>query len=132
MQSSKNRVIVACAGAGKTTTIVDRALGAPKSRILLTTYTNENVAQIRQCIVERHRSIPENITVEPWATFLLREGVRPYQNLLSRNSRVRSIFYPEKKNIYQAKDSYFTADGDIYGDKLSEFVFECNKASKGR
>ena len=132
MLSNKNCAIIACAGAGKTTGLAELALKLSGARILLTTYTNENVAQIRKGIVDQGRFIPSNIIVESWFRFLLREGVRPYQNYLSSGKRVRSIFYPKKRNIFQKKDDYFTSGGDIYGDKLSEFVFDCNKSSDGR
>ncbi len=132
MLSDRNRAIIACAGAGKTTGLVELALNLADARSLLTTYTNENVEQIRQCIVERSRYVPANISVGSWFTFLLREGVRPYQNYLVADRRVRSIFYQKKRNFFQRKSDYFTSEGDIYGDKLSEFVFECNKSSNGR
>lgn len=132
MPSNKNIAVVACAGAGKTTLLVDRASTQPAHRVLLTTYTNENVAQIRQYITERHKRIPRNVVIEPWHTFLLREGVRPYQNQISAQGRVRSIFYPQSRNRFQKKGNYFTKEGDIYGDKLSEFVHDCNEASGGR
>jgi superfamily I DNA/RNA helicase len=130
--SDKNTAIIACAGAGKTTTLVDRVALAKNARILFTTYTNENVAQIRQYLVQKYGYIPRNISVLAWCTFLLRDGVRPYQNYLSAEKRVKSIFYPRERKLYQKKDDYFTNDDDIYCDKLSEFVFECNKISNGR
>jgi len=132
MPSISNRAIVASAGAGKTTTLVDEALKVPGKRVLLTTYTNENVAQIRQDLVERHGCIPSNISVVSWHTFLLREGVRPYQNYLLTEKRVRSVFYPKERRPFHRKNDYLTAQRDIYGDKLAEFVFECNKSSGGR
>jgi hypothetical protein len=49
--SAKNRVVIACAGSRKTTSIVEEALAVQEGRVLLTTYTNENVDQILSCIV---------------------------------------------------------------------------------
>jgi carbamoyl-phosphate synthase large subunit len=44
-------VIIATAGSGKTTRIVDEALKADKQRVLITTYTNENLEQIQDVII---------------------------------------------------------------------------------
>ena len=129
MQSNKNTAIIACAGAGKTTCIVKTALKLNDRRILITTYTNENVAQIYDCFIEHNGFVPKNIEIMPWSTFLLQEGVRPYQNHMSNHRRVKSIYFQQGGSIYHKKDNYFTKGNDIYSNKLSEFVFECNKTS---
>ena len=53
MPSINNKVIVACAGSGKTTYIVDEALKLRNKRILITTYTVENLDQIETYFIEK-------------------------------------------------------------------------------
>jgi hypothetical protein len=126
-----NKAVVACAGSGKTTLVVSEALKIKDSNVLITTYTNENIDQIKQSIIEQNGFIPQNIHVVPWFTFLLRDGVRPYQSCMSASPRVESIFFQSTLNRGHRKDDYFTKNNYIYSPKLSEFVFECNLKSGG-
>lgn len=126
-----NKAVVACAGSGKTTFIVGEALKVKNSKVLITTYTNENIDQINQCLIEQNGFVPENISVVPWFTFLLRDGVRPYQVCMSSSPRVESIFFQNASRRFHKKDDYFTDGNNIYSTKLSEFVFECNIKSGG-
>jgi hypothetical protein len=88
MQSHKNNVIVASAGGRKTTFIVESALGQKEKRVLITTYTRENLDQINSYITARYGCVPPNIEVLSWFTFLLRDGARPYQNHQLEDKRV--------------------------------------------
>jgi len=132
MQSNKNKVIVACAGSGKTTFIVEQALKLKDQRILITTYTIENLGQVKEYFIEKAGCIPPNITVQTFFSFLLQEGVRPYQNQMTNQPRVRSIFFQVKRSRYHKKDNYFTSANDIYSNKVSEFVYECNQKTNGQ
>lgn len=131
MLSGKNIVHISCAGSGKTTHIVESALSNSGEKVLITTYTNENIEQIREFLFERAGCIPENITILSWYTFLIQQGVRPYQNHMSNHRRVNSIDFRKKLSRYHKKDNYFTVANDIYKDKVSEFVYECNRKSDG-
>lgn len=130
-QSNKNRSIIACAGSGKTTYIVEEALKITSTNVLITTYTIESVDQVNRCIIEQNGFIPSNIQVLSWFSFLLRDGIRPYQNYISNAPRVRSIFFQQGGTAFHRKNDYFTSHGDIYSNKTSEFVFECNMKSGG-
>ncbi len=44
---SKNNIIIAAAGSGKTTTIVKLAISTPQEKIAIITYTNNNFAEIK-------------------------------------------------------------------------------------
>ncbi|MBW7991682.1 MAG: AAA family ATPase [Planctomycetes bacterium] len=132
MQLNKNKAIIACAGSGKTTYIVEEALKLKDQKILVTTYTNENLDQIKAFFIEKAGCIPPNITVQSWFSFLLQEGVRPYQNQMEYQQRVRTIFFQIKKSRYHKKDNYFTSANDIYSNKVSEFVYECDRKTEGR
>lgn len=129
--SNKNRCVVACAGSGKTTGLVQEALKIKDSSVLITTYTTENVDQINKCIIEQNGFVPSNIVVLSWFAFLLRDGIRPYQNYMSDDPRVRSVFFQTGGNAFHKKVNYFTSLCDVYSNKTSEFVVECNKKSNG-
>jgi superfamily I DNA/RNA helicase len=76
---NQNKLIVAAAGAGKTTFLVNEALKIKDERVLITTYTQANEAEIRKKIIEINQCIPSNIIVQTWFSFLLQHGVRPFQ-----------------------------------------------------
>ena len=84
MQSNltNNKLIIAAAGSGKTTFLVDEALKQKNGKVLITTYTQANEAEIRKKIIEKNKCIPENATVQTWFSFLLKHGVRPFQGTL--------------------------------------------------
>ncbi|MET3528151.1 UvrD-helicase domain-containing protein [Phenylobacterium koreense] len=121
-------VVVASAGSGKTTHLIDQAAHVKAGRVLITTYTNENVDNIRDCVVARFGYVPENIDIESWYSTLLRHGVRPYQNLLSNVGVTQTIAFiqvPQALRFVPKADVnryFFTRNGDIYRDRVSDFV----------
>jgi len=133
-----NRVLIASAGAGKTSRIVKDALSVDRSsRVLITTFTRNNVAEITSKIQNEVGIVPANITVMPWFTFILRELVRPYQNYFYRPERTRSLAYVSgRSDRYAPKTDkgryFFNKGGDVYSDKISELALSCNHASSGR
>ena len=135
MPSHNNKVIIAAAGSRKTTCLVEEALTILDRNVLITTYTNENVEQINSYIVKHHGHIPKNLTVMSWFSFLLQEGVRPYQNRLTSRERIQTINFSSTPNRYVAKtdiDNYYlTKTGDIYRDRVADFICECNRRSGG-
>jgi len=78
----KNKIIIASAGGRKTTHLVKKALKINNKKVLLTTYTLENLDQIKTSIVKKNGFIPENISILTWYKFLLRDGVHPYQKVV--------------------------------------------------
>lgn len=134
MQSHKNNVIVASAGGRKTTFVVESALEQKDKRVLITTYTRENLEQINSYITEHYGCVPPNIEVLSWFTFLLRDGVRPYQNHQLEEKRVNSIDFVSTPNRFTPKkeEAFFINRGNnLYRDRVSDFVCQCNKESGG-
>ncbi|MFW5719980.1 MAG: UvrD-helicase domain-containing protein [Candidatus Dojkabacteria bacterium] len=156
-----NRLIVAAAGSGKTTYLVQKALEIKDKNVLITTYTEANEDEIKKKIIELNRFIPDNITIKTWFSFLLEHGVRPYQCrvnadlfdkkigffLTSERSgkkydpNGKVILIPNKKTgkkhpIYWSKKDgtryFFTSDYRIFSDKISEFVIDCNSKAEKR
>ena len=140
-----NKLIVASAGAGKTTFIVNEALKNPKEKCLITTFTQANEREIRDKIISVNGTIPSNVTVKTWFSFLIQHGAKPYQGgvyekrikgliLFNGRSGIKycngrwPVYYSEGKEFEQ---HYFSKDGKIYSDKLAKFVIRCNKQHKG-
>jgi DNA helicase-2/ATP-dependent DNA helicase PcrA len=99
----RNDLLLASAGAGKTTRIVNDALQSAErgDAVLILTYTRNNQAEIIKKIRALNDEIPRSITVKGWFSFLLEDMIRPYQRCLF-NERVENIKFdnsdPHKKN----------------------------------
>ena len=141
----ENRLVIAAAGSGKTRFLIDEALKVTDGRVLMTTYTQANEAEIRNRIIQRCGSIPNHITVQTWFSFLMQHGVKPYQGSLYQG-RVKGLilvntksgfkgFYKGKPIYFGEKNDfekhYFTRSKKIYSDKISKFVFRCNEVTNG-
>ncbi|WP_167356989.1 UvrD-helicase domain-containing protein [Paenibacillus pectinilyticus] len=133
---SNNIVTISAAGSGKTTTIVDEAMVKTDSKVLIVTYTNENLNEIKRKIIKKYGFIPSHIKIQGWYSFLLQECARPYQNFIYDKKRIESILLVEGRSPAYIKkadvEKYYFAKGTlIYTDKISQFIYECNKKSNG-
>jgi superfamily I DNA/RNA helicase len=130
-----DRLIIAAAGSGKTTHIVNEALKITDGSVLVTTYTEANEAEIRKIIIEKNKCIPENLTVQTWFSFLLQHGARPFQgNSFEKDIRGLVLMNQQSAPYINESDTekhYFTDGQKIYSDKLSKFVIKCNKNNSG-
>jgi DNA helicase-2/ATP-dependent DNA helicase PcrA len=89
-----NKLIIAAAGSGKTTFLVNQALAVDFDAVLITTFTEANEQEIRNRIIAKKGYIPGNITVQTWFSFMLQHGVRPYQSVLDTQIHEQDIgFY---------------------------------------
>ena len=142
---SKNKLIIAAAGSGKTTYLVERAKKIKDENVLITTYTEANEAEIRN---EFKGCIPRNITIQTWFSFLLQHGVRPYQSRMHddlhekkigfyltegasgtyKASNGKTFSYGEENNFFEY---YLTKSLKIYSDKISKFIVKCDKKTNG-
>lgn len=77
-------LIIAAAGAGKTTFLVKKALEISEN-VLITTFTDANEQSIREKFYELHGCVPANVTIMPWFSLLIKHGIRPYQSYLVKN-----------------------------------------------
>jgi len=127
--------MVAAAGSGKTTWIVNQALEQTHGNVLITTYTVENAKEIERKITEINRAMPEYITVQTWFSFLLQHGVKPYQGKMILD-HIRGLILVNEQSVRyiaeeKTKEHYFTDSQKIYSDKLSKFVIKNNERSSG-
>lgn len=140
-----NKLLIAAAGSGKTTVLVQEALKIKHDQVLITTYTQANELEIRKRIIEINQFIPDNITVQTWFSFLLQHGAKPFQGCLFEKringlvlvNSISGLKYESKgiPHYYseetEFEDHYFTKNYKIYSDKLSKFVFRCNVKTNG-
>jgi len=123
-----NRLIVAAAGSGKTQEVVNSAI-ANHNNVLITTYTDRNMEEIRQRIYSTQGRIPSNITILPWYTFVLKYFVRPYQDIFYTKD-IRGVCLANGQSTTYVSEAitymyYFSPDQRIYSDKMSRFAIKC-------
>ncbi|MBK5143148.1 UvrD-helicase domain-containing protein [Budviciaceae bacterium BWR-B9] len=143
-----NKVIIASAGAGKSTFIVSEALQAAASgkRILITTFTEACRDEINAKIIKKNGCVPSNLYVITWFSFLIKHWIRPYQGCLfdhdikgmilcnsksgEKPFKVREIItvYWGEKDFRQY---YFSPDFKVYSDKMAKLSLRCEEASDG-
>ena len=59
-----NKVIIAAAGSGKTTHLINEALRLRDAVVLITTFTDENEKEIRNRFIQECNCIPSNIVIK--------------------------------------------------------------------
>lgn len=129
-----SKLLIAAAGAGKTTYLVNRALENKDRRVLITTFTDANTLEIKKKIYHSVGCIPANIYIMPWFTFLLKEMVRPYQSFIIQND-IRGIVFVNKQSTTGVKEKnwkryYLSPESRVYSDKLAKLAFRVNEKSK--
>lgn len=137
MPSSENRVVIACAGSGKTTRLVKESLAGRDRRIAFVTYTNNNIRGIVTKFGELNSGVPSHVDVVTWFGFLLRECARPYQRSRFAEKRIESLLFVNghsAKGIAETdtKRHYFANGELIYSDKIAKFVVKCEEKSHQR
>lgn len=148
---SENKLMIAGAGSGKTTYLVNSALKIKNDGVLITTYTEANAEEIKNKFIGEKGYIPKNITIQTWFSFLLQHGVRPYQSVMHKELHDRKIgfllvdsgssttykgsngktySFSKEKNFFQY---YFTSKESlkICSDTLADFIVSCNKSTNG-
>jgi len=128
--------MLAAAGSRKTTSVVNMALADTSSRILILTYTIENLATIESYFVGIHGMVPPNVTLQSWYSFLLQDGARPYQSTLYSGPRIENIAFIQRTIMpYPARSNpsryYLAGSTHIYKDFLAEFVHFVNQQGSG-
>ena len=132
---SPNVAILAAAGSRKTEQIIDAALSTT-GRVLVTTFTVENRSEIIRRIEQRVGTVPQNVDVIPWFSFLIAHGAKPYQSaLLGKPFFLKGLNFEgePRRGTPKADAARYFVDraGNLYRKHLASFVFEVNQASGG-
>lgn len=147
MVSIMKKLMIAAAGAGKTTFLVQEALRITDRKVLITTFTDENVREIKNKFVEINGFIPQNIIIKGWFSFLLQDCLKPYQCALHEELFSKSIgfnywekgqsgfrYYWKGRPLYWGEKDffkyYFDSSLSIYSDKLSKFIVRIHEKDK--
>lgn len=136
MQSHNNLAVIAAAGSRKTQHIIDCVVADPSKRVLVTTYTNENLHQIVNRLSAGTGVLPGHVTVMGWFTFLLNECARPYQSfVLGETGMMGGLNFVGQRSRYIPKSRpqqyYLDRGRAAYRDGVSAFSFEANRLSNG-
>jgi DNA helicase-2/ATP-dependent DNA helicase PcrA len=136
MRLSPNVAIIAAAGARKTQTVIDAALADPAQRVLITTYTNENLRQIAMRIEQINGVVPAHVRIAGWFSFLLSDGVRPYQSaLFNEVGVVAGLNFIGQRNRFAkggTREYFIDRNHDVYRDGVSDLVCKLDTKSAGR
>lgn len=126
-------LVVAGAGTGKTTMLLDMAAACCSSRnVLYLTYTNANAHEFESALIERIGCIPASITVMTWFSFLLVHGVRPFPAPGFKH-RIDQLFFDQGRPRQIAdvnrgdEDYYCPAPGIVYRSRLSDLAALCDQ-----
>ena len=142
-----NKIIIASAGSGKTTYIVNEAIKRAQEgqRVLITTFTIACANEIRVKMIGEIGYIPDEITVKTWFSFLIAHGIKPFQGNLFEHD-IRGMVFVEGKSGFRYRRNgrpiywgerdfdkyYFTEDKKVYSDKVAKLVMRCNEKSDGK
>lgn len=139
-----NRIIIAAAGSGKTTYLIEQAMKVTDARVLITTYTESNEAEIRQKFFEMVGRVPAHVTITTWFSFLITHGVKPFQGCTFDFDVAGMVFAVTQSGIktfvnghpipYAESDfrrHFFDRIGRVFSDKLPKLMIRCNDNSGG-
>lgn len=140
-----NKLIIAGAGTGKTTYLVNKALETSE-KVLITTFTINCKKEIENKIIKKKGYLPSNINIQTWFSMLLQHGIKPYKNSFDISKVNGIIMLPNKSGVkyyYKGKPVYwseeenfrkffFDSNNNIYTDKLSKLVIRIDDKTNGK
>jgi len=116
--------------------LTQQALARPHRRIAILTYTLQNLEEIRRSFESSAGTVPANVTIYSWYSFLLRECIRPYQGALVSEPRIESIQFVSGRTNNRISRAqvrrYYLAGHHILSDRASDFVVHCDDLARGR
>lgn len=130
-----NQIIVASAGSGKTTTVVEDACADRSKRVALITYTKNGRDEIYRKTFGEYGCIPPNVIIDTWFSFLLKHFVRPYQRSMHER-RVSGIHFVSNRSAKfiperEVSRHYFSKSDLIFSDKVSKFAMRTIEETDG-
>jgi DNA helicase-2/ATP-dependent DNA helicase PcrA len=87
------QLLIACAGAGKTTKIVTESIQLTNigKKVLIITYTHSNQKELIQKFKELKGTRNDLFIVKGWYSFILEDIIRPYQRCII-SKRITGIY----------------------------------------
>lgn len=116
------RVIFAVAGAGKTTTIIDKL--SIETRSLIITYTDNNHSNLKQRVIKKFGYLPENIKIYKYFTFLYSFCYKPF---LADRVKAKGMYWdmPPVETLKLARDKpsfYITKNKLLYHNRIAKLL----------
>jgi DNA helicase II / ATP-dependent DNA helicase PcrA len=135
-QSHNNLAVIAAAGSRKTQQIVDSVLSDSSKRVLVTTYTNENLSHVVQRLSAWTGTLPSHVSATGWFSFLLNECARPYQSaVLGDVGLIRGLDFVGERHVKAKKVEprryYMDRNRDMFRDGLSDFAVRADQITGG-
>lgn len=135
MPSPDHLAVIAAAGSRKTEFVVNEALAHDDKRVLISTYTLNNLGCVEDRIYGKAGRVPQHITITSWYGFLLNQWCRPYQRaVLGAPGVIRGLDFESTRSRFvrqrQARH-YCNRAGDIYADWTADFAVKVNEATSG-
>jgi hypothetical protein len=131
----ERKAILATAGAGKTTEVIQRALGATGGRVVLLTFTAENQRRLDTHLRAAAGALPPQIRVMGWFSFLINECIKPYQAALTGVPfAVRGLNFTGEAPRYARNESverYLDGNLDVYRDRVAQCAVHLNTLTNG-
>ena len=120
------RVILAVAGAGKTTYIVDKL--TLDKRAIVITYTENNYQHLRKRVIQKFGIIPENITILTYFTFLYSFCYKPFLHDKIKSKGINWTIPPRFTLQLKRSDRRFYVDssGRLYSNRIAKLVEQKN------
>ena len=124
------QLILAVAGSGKTTLIVNK-LDLERSHLTVT-YTRENIRNLYQGIVNKFGFFPKNISLYSFFEFLYSFCYKPFLGMIDRPKGLFWDFPPEftRKMSAENKLHFFTSDRRVYHNRLSKYLIKKSLLTK--
>src|SRR5688572_12299226 len=97
-----NKLIIAGAGSGKTTQLIQESLRIKDEQILISTYTEANANEIKNKFIKENGCVPPNITILTWFSLLIKHGVKPYQSVLFED-KVKGMVLVNQQSAFRFK-----------------------------
>lgn len=119
------RVVLAVAGAGKTTYIIDHL--KEDSRALLITYTDNNTRNLKNRIIKKFGYVPESIRVLSYFTFIYTYCLKPlygYELKLKGINFVQQIPPQILRTKKDTREHYIDSFQRIYSNRISKLLIE--------
>jgi DNA helicase-2/ATP-dependent DNA helicase PcrA len=122
------KIILAAAGSGKTTYLVNQI--SKESRSLIITHTIANKLNLRESIIRKFGFFPENIRIQTYFSFLYSFCIQPF---LMNEYKLKGLNYNYKynQNWYEKGDKrYLTNTNRLYHNRAAKFIDEKNLSAE--
>ena len=121
------KLILAVAGAGKTTKILNDI--SEKKRSLILTYTNQNLASLEASLRDKNNgAIPHYVEVRTYFSFLYSFCIRPYfsYQLRDKGFVYGAIPVSAQKTKRSTREHYLTHNGYLFAARAAKLIQETN------